>query len=151
MGSGRPSRRPEGVQGVIYHCSVHGRNFSVEVPRAATPSASVERLEEGLWAVTIRGRRFEVKVQDALERRLARETAPSARRREERILAPMPGVVTRVAVSKGQKVSAGDLLLVLEAMKMANEVCAKAPGIVREVSASPGRTVAAGEVLVTLG
>ena len=135
---------------MIYHCSVGGRTFAVEVPGAA-PQASVERLEEGLWAVTLRGRRFEVKVQDGLERRLARESAPSSIQREEKVRAPMPGVVTRVAVAKGRTVKAGDLLLVLEAMKMANEVCAKGPGKVLELSTSPGRTVAAGEVLVTLG
>ena len=132
-----------------YHCRVAGREFTVEA--APHPGAVVERLEDGLWAVTIRGRRFEVAVQDALERRLARETAPSARHREERIRAPMPGVVTRVAVSKGQAVKAGELLVVLEAMKMANEVCARHPGTVLEVSAQAGRTVSAGEVLVTLG
>ena len=135
---------------MIYHCRVEGREFAVEVP-APSPSASIERLDEGLWAVTIRGRRFEVAVQDALERRLARESAPSARPRQERVRAPMPGVVTRVAVAKGQAVKAGDLLLVLEAMKMANEVCARGSGTVLEVAASAGRTVSAGEVLVTLG
>ena len=132
-----------------YHCRVAGREFSVEaVPH---PGSVVERLEDGLWAVTIRGQRLEVSVQDALERRLARESGPSVRHREERVRAPMPGVVTRVAVAMGQAVKAGDLLLVLEAMKMANEVCAKASGRVLELSASPGRTVSAGEVLVTLG
>lgn len=133
-----------------YHCTVSGKAFAVEAP-APVPGASVERLEDGLWAVTIRGRRFEVAVQDELERRLARETTPPPGAREERIRAPMPGVVTRVAVSKGQSVKAGDLLVVLEAMKMANEVCAKHPGTVREVSVQAGRTVSAGEVLATLG
>ena len=132
-----------------YHCRVAGREFTVEA--APHPGAVVERLEDGLWAVTIRGRRLEVSVQDSLERRLARESGPSVRHREEKVRAPMPGVVTRVAVSKGQSVKAGDLLVVLEAMKMANEVCARHAAKVIEVHVPGGRTVSAGEVLVTLG
>ena len=66
------------------------------------------------------------------------------------VRAPLAGTVVAVAVAPGDRVAAGDELLVIEAMKMEHEVRAQAPGLVREVAAAVGATVAAGDVLVVL-
>ena len=67
------------------------------------------------------------------------------------VLAPLPGVVTEVRVAQGQTVAAGDVLLVLEAMKMDNDIPSPQAGTVREVRVDRGDQVAARQVLVVLG
>lgn len=67
------------------------------------------------------------------------------------VTAPMPGSIVSVKVSVGQSVNAGDVLCILEAMKMENEIMAPSAGKVVAVSASAGSTVNTGDVLVSLG
>lgn len=67
------------------------------------------------------------------------------------VKAPMPGKILSVAVSAGQAVKKGDLLLVLEAMKMQNEIYAPQDATVSEVRVSANQTVATGEDMVVLG
>lgn len=76
--------------------------------------------------------------------------APKAPLAGEPVKAPMPGTVTRVAVQTGAHVKAGDVLVVLEAMKMENDIVAPRDGVVGAVAVSQGQTVATDEVLVTL-
>lgn len=70
--------------------------------------------------------------------------------KDGRVKAPIPGLITRVMVSEGQEVAAGQPLLVLEAMKMENEILAPRSGVVQSLNASPGRAVNLGEVLVEI-
>lgn len=76
--------------------------------------------------------------------------APKTGGNETVISAPMPGTVLDVRVTAGQSVSAGDVLVILEAMKMENEILAPESGVVSTVSATKGSAVNAGDVLVTL-
>jgi glutaconyl-CoA decarboxylase len=64
--------------------------------------------------------------------------------------APLPGKVIAVQVKNGDMVERGDLLLVLEAMKMHNKILSPFKGIIQEVKVSPGQTVSTGEPLVLL-
>ena len=64
--------------------------------------------------------------------------------------APMPGTIVRVDVKVGDVVKKGDVLVVLEAMKMENDICAPADGKVVAVSVEKGQSVVVDEVLVTL-
>ncbi|MDE0774952.1 MAG: biotin/lipoyl-binding protein [Nocardioides sp.] len=66
------------------------------------------------------------------------------------LLAPMPGTVVKVAVEAGQQVRAGEVVLVLEAMKMQHTVTAPTAGTVTEINIQPGAQVAAGEVLAVV-
>ena len=66
------------------------------------------------------------------------------------ITAPMPGTILDVKVSNGAAVKKGDLLFVLEAMKMENEILAPCDGTVQGVAATKGATVSTGEALCTL-
>ena len=78
-------------------------------------------------------------------------TRGEQRRADPVVRAPMPGTVTVVDVTEGQRVAAGARLLVLEAMKMEYELTAPVAGVVRQLRAHPGRTVARDAVLLTLG
>ena len=66
------------------------------------------------------------------------------------VSAPMPGNILKVNVSAGQAVKKGDVLMILEAMKMENEICAPADGTVASVNVNSGATVESGAVLCTL-
>ena len=68
----------------------------------------------------------------------------------EQVKAPMPGNVLDVKVSVGQQVKKGDVLLILEAMKMENEINAPKDGTVAQVTVTKGATVDSGAVLVVL-
>jgi biotin carboxyl carrier protein len=66
------------------------------------------------------------------------------------VIAPMPGTVLQVAVNIGDSVKKGQVLLVLEAMKMENEIMAPTEGVVRELNVNQGVSVNAGDILVVL-
>jgi biotin carboxyl carrier protein len=67
------------------------------------------------------------------------------------VTAPMPGRVVKVLVEPGQVVEAGTAVIVVEAMKMENELCTDAPGVVRKIAVQPGANVEAGATLIDLG
>ena len=67
-----------------------------------------------------------------------------------KVTAPMPGTILAVKVSAGQQVKKGDVVCVLEAMKMENDIPAPADGVVASVNVQKGASVAAGDVVVTL-
>ena len=69
----------------------------------------------------------------------------------ETVKAPMPGNILEVRVKDGQSVQAGDVLFILEAMKMENEIMAPAAGIVSGVAVQKGSAVANGAVLCHIG
>lgn len=67
------------------------------------------------------------------------------------VSAPMPGRVVKVLVEPGDVVAAGTPVIVVEAMKMENELCCDAPGVVQGIRVEAGQTVDSGEVLIELG
>ncbi|HUA58409.1 MAG TPA: biotin/lipoyl-containing protein [Verrucomicrobiae bacterium] len=109
--------------------------------------ARVEESASGL-VVVIDGHRFEIEVRDP--RRRSRKSAGRHGEGLQEVTAPMPGKVIRVLVKAGDAVKAGQGLVVVEAMKMQNELKASRDGTVAKVAAREGATVAAGEVLATV-
>ena len=81
----------------------------------------------------------------------AAPAAPAVTGAGEPITAPMPGTILKVNVSAGQKVSAGTVLCVLEAMKMENEILAPKDGTITQVVVSKGSNVDTGSPLVVIG
>ena len=70
---------------------------------------------------------------------------------ESTVTAPMPGKIIKLVASEGQAVQAGDVLLILEAMKMQNEITAEAAGTVKAFNEAAGQSVKVGVSLVFLG
>ena len=80
----------------------------------------------------------------------ATETAPSGAGEGTPVKAPLPGVVTKINVSVGQQVKKGENVLVLEAMKMENNITAEADGTVSGIAVKAGDSVLEGAVLLTI-
>lgn len=113
-------------------------------------SALVEG-REGAYSVVLDGEALDVLVQDERAARLASVAVGGPSGRAERIVtAPMPGLVVAVPVEAGQRVSAGASLVVLQAMKMENDLTAREAATIKEVLVSAGQTVDQGQTLVTL-
>jgi len=103
----------------------------------------------GNWTVTQAGDRWDVEVIDERTRHIRNLTSGGDHRRVAEVLrAPMPGLVVRVHAGPGDRVTAGAGLVVLEAMKMENELKAPAAARVRSVRVAPGQAVEKGQVLV---
>jgi biotin carboxyl carrier protein len=165
---------------VKYDVRIGGRTFAVEIeagrvrldgteleaqvaPIPGTPlhhlllggtswTVAAEALEGvGRWALGAAGERFEVAVVDEETRQVqaiaaARPSVPGVRT----LTAPMPGLIVRIEVAEGQRVEAGAGLVVVEAMKMENEVRAPQAGVVATVHVAVGAAVEKGASLITL-
>jgi biotin carboxyl carrier protein len=115
-----------------------GRNFAV----------ASQRLGRNHWRVSLGQRHFEVRLHDPLER--AEAVAAAAHAGPQEVRAPIPGRVVSVAVAEGEEVHVGQPLLVLEAMKMENQLRAEGAGRIERVLVSPGATVEGGQILVVV-
>jgi acetyl/propionyl-CoA carboxylase alpha subunit len=110
---------------------------------------SMESLGRGRWVLFPLGERWEVEVLDERTHRIRSLTGAGDQRRTADVLkAPMPGLVVRVHAKPGDRVDAGAGIVVLEAMKMENELKAQASGVVKSVRVAPGEAVEKGQVLV---
>lgn len=101
--------------------------------------------------VLLRGQRYNVEVEDERSRLLRRvggaEAGPSG---TFQLKAPMPGMVLAVPVEEGQEVAKGDDLIILESMKMQNELKSPRDGIVTRVRVQPGDSVQQNAVLIVV-
>src|SRR5207249_3515495 len=99
----------------------------------------------GQYSVWLDGYRFEVEALDERTRAIrALSRAAASAQGPAPLTAPMPGLVVRVNASVGDRVRAGQGLVVMEAMKMENELRAQAAGTVRKVLVGPGTAVEKG-------
>ncbi len=119
------------VNGKEYEVEIEEIGAGVEVPRS-TPSAPPAASKSAIAATP------------RTAAAMAQNTAGG------KITAPMPGTVLRTYCSVGQSIKKGDTLLVLEAMKMENEIHSPADGKVEEIKISKGQSVDAGDLLVQL-
>lgn len=111
---------------------------------------SVEPTGEDTLRVTIAGRRTEVRVKDERALLLEEFGLDDERAGGGAVVAPMPGLVLDVLVEVGDTVDAEQGLLVLEAMKMENELRAPAPGTVTAIQATAGDAVDKNDVLIEI-
>jgi biotin carboxyl carrier protein len=125
------------VEPGVYSVLVNGISYDVRL------SASGDGL-----SAEVGGRRFSVEIRDPRDARRGPGAAIGSGR--QKVIAPMPGKVVRVLVKVGDSVEVGQGLIVVEAMKMQNEMKASRPGRVIEVRAQAGDTVGAGDTLVVL-
>jgi biotin carboxyl carrier protein len=103
------------------------------------------------WEVLLRGRFYPVTVEDEREKRLRAATGGGVAETGEFILkAPMPGLVVAVPVSEGQEVKRGHVILILESMKMQNELKAPRDGIVQRIKVKAGESVEQKQTLLSM-
>jgi acetyl/propionyl-CoA carboxylase alpha subunit len=147
------TRQRNGASGVTF--SIDGRLVEADAVRVSRGSYSIllggrsleVTIEETPTGLLLRtdGREFQVEVFDPRSWRRTRGTGIELEGRQQ-LIAPMPGKIVRVLVAAGQQVSAGQGLLVIEAMKMQNEIRSPKSGTVERL-AREGQTVNAGEIL----
>lgn len=124
-----------------YSLLIHGESYDARIfPAPGEPP--------GNWLVAVRGKTFRVELIDPRARR--RAVAGSGDEGPQEVLAPMPGRVVKVLVEADQQVAAGDGLLVMEAMKMQNEIKARRAGKVEKIYVAEGAGVETGARLIRL-
>jgi len=146
----------------VYHVIVGDKTYSVEVPDPnADPLQIVVDGESFLVDIARRrgapgeGSAVPDSRNAPVPGLLAAGPAPARRSQRPRpgsqsIVAPMPGTVLSILVQAGQNVAPGDVLCVLEAMKMKNPIPANQVGQVAEIAVKPGQAVAFGDLLIRL-
>ena len=103
------------------------------------------------YRVTVNGTVYEVELEELTGAAPAPVPAPAAAPAAgEQITAPMPGTILAVNVSAGQAVKKGEVLMILEAMKMENEIMCPRDGVVASVHTSKGSAVESGALLCVL-
>ena len=122
--------------------------------------ASADGLVEKNTVVEVNGKRFDVKVwvppfggtapATQKTRSSSRSASQSAAAASGTVVAPMQGTVIKLLVAEGQVVAEGDAVLVLEAMKMENQIQADKAGTIKKISCKAGDTVGAGDVLLVI-
>lgn len=129
------------VDGSLLSLLVMGRSYEADVIEEA----------DGVLTVWVEGETYRIEYQEGgrRPRRSAGATAHGASGRQV-ITAPMPGKVVALLVSPAQEVSAGQGVIVIEAMKMENELKASRPGVIKEITVQEGAAVGGGDVLVII-
>ena len=122
--------------------------------RTSTPSKAGDRLDEHVLLAEVDGRRFEVKLltpepphAQIARRRRERDSVGAGGAGSEAVVSPMQGTVLAVEVAEGDEVTAGQVICIVEAMKMENEIAAHRPGVVGALSIAPGESVKTGQVI----
>lgn len=103
------------------------------------------------WEVLLRGRQYQVRVEDEREKRLkAAAGGGVAEGGELHLKAPMPGLVVVIPITEGQEVKKGQVLIILESMKMQNELKSPRDGVVERVRVKPGESVEQKQTLLSI-
>ena len=124
-----------------YNITLNGRTFEIEVELAE--AMSMESFRAAMPAAPAAMAAAPVDAPSA-------PTVPAVSVAGEAVTAPMPGTILRVNVQQGQRVKEGDLLCVLEAMKMENEIFSPKAGTVTQIVAAKGASVNTGDLLVAI-
>ena len=144
------------------HVSVNGKTYEVDfesvsgqpvyslIVNGKSHESYVQQGDDN-WQVLLRGRLYPVTVEDEREKRL-RAAAGSgvAESGEFHLKAPMPGLVVTIPVAEGQEVKKGQVLLILESMKMQNELKAPRDGTIGRVRVRAGESVEQRQTLLSV-
>lgn len=136
-----------------HHVNINGKTYQVDFEAVSgqpvysllldgkSHEAYVREGDED-WQVLLRGRLFPVKVEDEREKRLRVAAGGSVVESGEFTLkSPMPGLVVAIPIQEGQEIKKGQVLLILESMKMQNELKSPRDGIVHRIKVKAGESV----------
>ena len=120
---------------------VDGEEFEVELEK-----------EDGVWNVTVQGKKFQIEIEGgaAAEQGVKKRKRGGRGKKSGTISSTIPGKIVSIAINEGQQVSEGDVVMILEAMKMQNEIHAPLSGTVSAVNCKPGDSVEANSPLVVI-
>jgi biotin carboxyl carrier protein len=138
---------------IDFQPSPEGNVYSLLLDNHSFEGVAEERAEERgqTWDVLMKGELYRVEVQDERAYRLAKaRESITAVTGEVTIASPMPGIIVAVPVSEGEQVSKGDKVVILESMKMENELRAPRDGIISRVSVKEGASVEKGQILAVI-
>jgi biotin carboxyl carrier protein len=145
--------RKVSVNGKVYHVDfeeVSGQNLYTLLVDGKSFEAHVSE-DEFTWQVLMQGALYEAEVADEREKRLREAASVSAVHSGKYTLkSPMPGLVVNLAVEVGDQVKTGDVLAILESMKMENELKSPQDGVVSEINVKVGDSVELKEALMTI-
>lgn len=129
-----------------YNVTVNGVTYEVEVEEVAADSVSAAPAVNAAPAAP------KAEAPKPSAPKAAPKAAPAAPAKAGSVVvkAPMPGNIIKLNVKAGDSVKKGDVLCILEAMKMENEICAPSDGVVASVAVSQGASVQTDDVLVSL-
>ena len=123
----------------VRHLLLDGRSYSL-------PAAAGAR--RGQWEISLGAERFVAGAVDERTRAIREMSGGEVEDTVKAVTAPMPGLVLRLEVEVGQAVKAGQGVVIVEAMKMENELKAPADGVVARIEVQPGQTVEKGATLI---
>jgi biotin carboxyl carrier protein len=131
---------------------VNGNQYEVEVEEIKEGQTTAAFTEEVQYTPPVK----QAEKKPAVEPKAKPEPAPAKTAAAvpegaEPVKAPIPGTVLKIEVKTGDQVKKGDVLLLLEAMKMENEIISPFDGTVTSVNVETGGSVNSGDVLVTIG
>ena len=133
-------------EGGQYSLIIEGKSYQVFARRLNTP----EEKDGSTYEIQVAGQRFEVRVEDERERAIKGSIASAHEVSQATVRAPMPGLVLGVPLQVGASVARGQTVVILEAMKMENDLSSPIPGTIQEVRVNQGQTVNQGDVLVVI-
>ena len=137
-----------------YKFKIRGTNFDVEVQKA----------EKNIIELEVNGSKYKVELEQTIETsktpKLVRSAVPLPKTGERKIpknlssivkiKAPLPGIITKVLIKEGDKVQEGDTLLMMEAMKMENNIQTEKAGTIKSIKVKEGDNVLQEDILVEL-
>jgi biotin carboxyl carrier protein len=138
--------RKNASAGGHYSLIIAGASYDVFARCITRP----DQKDSETFEIHIAGQRFEIKVEDERTRLLTGLARGAAGTGVAEVQAPMPGLVVGVPVEQGTKVEQGQTVVVLEAMKMENDLSSPISGTVKEVRVSKGQTVDQNETLIVI-
>ena len=138
-----------------FNVTVNGKTYAVEVEEvlAGQGGFTYQPVQQAPVQAPVQ----QAPVQSALTqapvasvKQVQKEAAVAAPAGGELMSAPMPGTILDILVTEGQTVKKGEIILILEAMKMENEIAAAADGVISKIYTSKGATVSAGDSMLTI-
>ncbi|WP_026895615.1 biotin/lipoyl-containing protein [Clostridiisalibacter paucivorans] len=126
-----------------YRITVNGNTYDVEVEEVGASQSNREVVQKATP-------RADFKPSPTKTPAKKKAPSPAPTKGGEGVTAPMPGVIVDIKVNEGDMVQSGDVLLILEAMKMENEIVAPKGGKVTSINTTKGASVNSGDMLISI-